>query len=154
MITDINKGRVFAVIQFCILISALVFTFAWHERNPELIWLHYSGGLVVLAGIVIAVLSVYTYGQMVTPNPYPLKEVELRTTGIYRKVRHPMYLGVLIAIIGWCMMFFSIISIFFPLTALMFLIVKINFEEKQLIKRFPEYLLYKEKSYRLFPYIY
>ena len=154
MISDINKGRWFAAVQFFILAFVLVFAYSWHDRSSGILWLRYSGAVITIIGIVIGLIAVFAYGQRVTPNPFPLKEAKLKTTGIYSKVRHPMYLAAIIVITGWSLMFFSVISLFFPLIALSFLIIKINFEEKQLIKKFPDYLQYKEKSYHLFPYIY
>jgi protein-S-isoprenylcysteine O-methyltransferase Ste14 len=79
---------------------------------------------------------------------------QLVTNGVYRLVRHPLYLAEEIAAIGVMMQFFS------PWTAL-FLVVQIGFqlrrmrnEEVILAEIFPEYLAYRERTARLVPGIY
>jgi protein-S-isoprenylcysteine O-methyltransferase Ste14 len=79
---------------------------------------------------------------------------QLVTIGVYRLVRHPLYLAEEIAAIGVMMQFFS------PWTALI-LVVQIGFqlrrmrnEEVILAEIFPEYLAYRERTARLLPGIY
>ena len=79
---------------------------------------------------------------------------QLVTAGVYRLVRHPLYLAEEIAAIGVVMQFFS------PWTALI-LAVQIGFqlrrmrnEEVILTAIFPEYLAYREKTARILPGIY
>ena len=79
---------------------------------------------------------------------------QLVTSGVYRLVRHPLYLAEEIAAIGVVMQFFS------PWTALI-LAVQIGFqlrrmrnEEVILTAIFPEYLAYCKKTARIFPGIY
>jgi protein-S-isoprenylcysteine O-methyltransferase Ste14 len=79
---------------------------------------------------------------------------QLVTAGVYRLVRHPLYLAEEIAAIGVVMQFFS------PWTALI-LAVQIGFqlrrmrnEEVILSAIFPEYLAYCKKTARILPGIY
>ena len=79
---------------------------------------------------------------------------QLVTAGVYRLVRHPLYLAEEIAAIGVVMQFFS------PWTALI-LAVQIGFqlrrmrnEEVILSTIFPEYLAYCKKTERILPGIY
>jgi protein-S-isoprenylcysteine O-methyltransferase Ste14 len=79
---------------------------------------------------------------------------QLVTTGVYRRVRHPLYLSEEIAAIGVVMQFLS------PWTALI-LAVQIGFqlrrmrnEEVILAVIFPEYLAYRERAARILPGIY
>jgi protein-S-isoprenylcysteine O-methyltransferase Ste14 len=79
---------------------------------------------------------------------------QLVTIGVYRLVRHPLYLAEEIAAIGVMMQFFS------PWTALI-LVVQIGFqlrrmrnEEVILAEIFPEYQAYRERTARILPGIY
>jgi protein-S-isoprenylcysteine O-methyltransferase Ste14 len=79
---------------------------------------------------------------------------QLVTAGVYRLVRHPLYLAEEIAAIGVVMQFFS------PWTALI-LAVQIGFqlrrmqnEEVILAETFPEYRAYCERTMRILPGIY
>jgi protein-S-isoprenylcysteine O-methyltransferase Ste14 len=79
---------------------------------------------------------------------------QLVTIGVYRLIRHPLYLAEEIAAIGVMMQFFS------PWTALI-LAVQIGFqlrrmrnEEVILAEIFPEYLGYRERTARIVPGVY
>jgi protein-S-isoprenylcysteine O-methyltransferase Ste14 len=78
----------------------------------------------------------------------------LVTAGVYRRVRHPLYLAEEIAAIGVVMQFFS------PWTALIlavqfgFQLRRMGNEEVILSEIFPEYLAYRERTARLVPGIY
>jgi protein-S-isoprenylcysteine O-methyltransferase Ste14 len=79
---------------------------------------------------------------------------QLVTAGVYRLVRHPLYLAEETAAIGVVIQFFS------PWTALI-LAVQIGFqlrrmwnEESILAEIFPEYLAYRERTARILPGMY
>jgi protein-S-isoprenylcysteine O-methyltransferase Ste14 len=78
----------------------------------------------------------------------------LVTSGVYRFVRHPLYLAEELAVIGIFMQFFS------PWTALL-LVAQVGFqlrrmhnEEAVLAGTFPEYAAYRARTARLVPSIY
>jgi len=79
---------------------------------------------------------------------------QLVTAGVYRRVRHPLYLGEEIAAIGVVMQFFS------PWTALIlavqfgFQLRRMRNEEVILAAIFPEYLAYRKRTARILPGIY
>jgi len=79
---------------------------------------------------------------------------QLVTSGVYRLVRHPLYLAEEIAAIGVVMQFFS------PWTALIlavqfgFQLRRMRNEEVILAAVFPEYLTYCERTARILPGIY
>jgi protein-S-isoprenylcysteine O-methyltransferase Ste14 len=74
--------------------------------------------------------------------------------GPYRLMRHPIYSGWLLLIVGYVMAYPTPRNIGIPLLSLPFLIWRMNLEEKHL-GRDPEYQAYLEKTpYRLIPGIY
>jgi protein-S-isoprenylcysteine O-methyltransferase Ste14 len=79
---------------------------------------------------------------------------QLVTAGVYRLVRHPLYLAEEIAAIGVVMQFFS------PWTALIlavqfgFQLRRMRNEEVILAAIFPEYLAYRKRTARILPGIY
>jgi protein-S-isoprenylcysteine O-methyltransferase Ste14 len=117
--------------------------------------------LSVLAGVVSAVLTlggnafaVVVLTQLRQSFSIMAEARQLVTAGVYRMVRHPLYLAEEIAAIGVVMQFFS------PWTALI-LAVQIGFqfrrmrnEEVILAVIFPEYLAYRKKTARILPGIY
>ena len=80
---------------------------------------------------------------------------QLVTDGIYRVIRHPSYLGLLINALGWALAFRSLAGV--VLTALMLvpLIARIRSEESLLRVRFGrEYEAYRARTSRLIPWVY
>jgi len=117
--------------------------------------------LSLLAGLVSAVLTlggnafaVVVLTQLRQSFSIMAEARQLVTEGVYRMVRHPLYLGEEIAAIGIVMQFFS------PWTAAI-LAVQIGFqlqrmrnEELVLAETFPEYLAYSARTARILPGIY
>lgn len=79
----------------------------------------------------------------------------LVTGGIYKGIRHPSYLGLLISMLGWGLAFRAGIGVL--LTALLIppLIARMNAEEKLLAAQFgDEYRVYRNRTSRLIPGFY
>jgi protein-S-isoprenylcysteine O-methyltransferase Ste14 len=79
----------------------------------------------------------------------------LVTTGVYRVIRHPSYLGLLVGTLGWGLSFRSGVGVL--LTALMIvpLVARIHAEERLLRSQFgAEYDAYCARTSRLIPGLY
>jgi protein-S-isoprenylcysteine O-methyltransferase Ste14 len=91
-------------------------------------------------------------------KPAKLKMVEdqnLLTDGIYKYIRHPLYLGEILRNIGIAVFFTSIYGFLIILLSSFFLLVRIEIEEKMLISAFGKnYIHYKKKTRKIFPYLY
>jgi protein-S-isoprenylcysteine O-methyltransferase Ste14 len=79
----------------------------------------------------------------------PLPAQSFRTPLFYRWVRHPVYLGFLLAI--WCTPRMSLGHLFFSAVLTLYLLVAIRFEERDLAAAFPEYEAYRARVPMLFP---
>ena len=80
---------------------------------------------------------------------------ELVTSGVYRVVRHPSYLGLLVNSLGWALAFRSGVGV--VLTALLIppLLARIHAEERLLRAQFGgEYDIYYNRTWRLIPGLY
>jgi protein-S-isoprenylcysteine O-methyltransferase Ste14 len=126
------------------------------------VWVLYNmiiagiGFLVLLLGSVIRWMSILQLKKAFTVDVAIGKEQELNTTGIYRLVRHPSYLGLLLIMAGFGICMNSIIS-FITIIALMFMVIlyRIYVEEKALIDAFGNtYNDYKAKTKKLIPWIF
>jgi len=60
--------------------------------------------LVTLTGIAFVVIAIVQFAKLkTTVNPLePQKSTSLSTGGVYRITRNPMYLGLAIILLGWC----------------------------------------------------
>jgi protein-S-isoprenylcysteine O-methyltransferase Ste14 len=74
--------------------------------------------------------------------------------GLYRIVRHPMYMATLFLFLSMPLILGSLISFFVLLLYVPLLVIRIKNEEKFLEKNLDGYLLYKQKvKYRLLPFV-
>jgi protein-S-isoprenylcysteine O-methyltransferase Ste14 len=75
--------------------------------------------------------------------------------GLYKHVRHPIYLGETLRNFGFVLIFSSIYGVLFIAVGTIFLLLRISIEEKMLIEAFGEdYKEYQRKTKRIIPYIY
>ena len=74
---------------------------------------------------------------------------ELVTSGLYRFVRHPLYLAEEIVAIGSVMQFLSVWTAMLLVVQIAFQIQRISNEETVLTEIFPEYASYKRKTERI-----
>jgi len=112
------------------------------------------GAIIALIGIAFAVLSYRTLGRNFRFYAAPRRNGKLVTWGLYSKVRHPIYTGVMAALAGWVVFFGSLVSVPFWLGFSALYIMKAAKEEQILIDRFPEYCDYIKSTWRFLPYIY
>jgi protein-S-isoprenylcysteine O-methyltransferase Ste14 len=108
-------------------------------------------GVLVFAGVFVAVLAGARLGGSLTPSPIPREQGQLTTTGLYRLVRHPIYSALFLAAIGLALRGASWGHIV-ALAALIVLIsVKARAEEKMLLHKFDDYGDYAAKVGRFVP---
>jgi protein-S-isoprenylcysteine O-methyltransferase Ste14 len=110
------------------------------------------GGLPGAVGIAIAVAAVVRFRQArTTVNPMdPSKASRLVTDGVFRFSRNPMYLGLLLLLIGWAVWLGSASPwLIPPLFAIVITVVQIIPEEQALGQLFGEqYLSYRRSVAR------
>lgn len=130
--------------------SALDHRFGWSSVPP---WLSLLGDVLVAAGLGIAML-------VIVQNSYAAATVtveagqSLVSNGLYTVVRHPMYLGNVIMMIGIPLALGSYWGLLFIIPGAIALALRILDEEKLLIHELPGYREYAGRvRYRLVPYI-
>ena len=111
--------------------------------------IYLSAGIFVIVGRVQ--LGKFGSGELITEEDH-----ELNTEGVYKYIRNPMYSGALIAVIGFGLVFRSIITLL--IVSIFYFIVfkmRIDEEERLLYEAFgEEFTDYKKKSKKLIPFIY
>lgn len=110
-----------------------------------------TGGTIAILGVATMVASAAQLGRGLHPHPAPTASAVLRTGGLYRHVRHPLYSGLLLwaagaALIGGTARGYAALA---GLTAV--LALKAPYEERQLAKRFPAYPEYARHTPRFLP---
>jgi len=79
---------------------------------------------------------------------------KLVTGGPYSIVRHPLYLGEEIAILGVVLQYFSVWALLILVLQLLCQLYRMSYEEQVLGAAFPDYGDYKTRTFRLVPGIY
>jgi protein-S-isoprenylcysteine O-methyltransferase Ste14 len=112
------------------------------------------GGLIVAAGIVVSASAFMNFkraGTTVDPRD-PGQASRLVTGGVFRFSRNPMYLGLLLVLIGWALLLGSAsVWVVPPLFAAGITYLQIIPEEQALVRLFgDEYLAYRRSVARWF----
>lgn len=120
---------------------------------------HHPVGLVVGAALftlggAIGVSGVVRLGRNRTPFPRPRPDSILVDRGIYRWVRHPLYLSVILSGLGWALLWQSLAALLFALALLPFFDAKARHEERWLRNAFPGYTAYARRVRRFIPGVY
>jgi protein-S-isoprenylcysteine O-methyltransferase Ste14 len=102
-----------------------------------------------VCGAVLGVLGVRRLGSSFTPVPLPRKHAGLRRDGIYKRVRHPIYGGLIVFMLGWSLCHSPVALAPTALLAAVFEL-KSRREELWLTERYPEYADYRAATPRRF----
>jgi protein-S-isoprenylcysteine O-methyltransferase Ste14 len=119
-----------------------------HELSPAL----YIVSLVLMiGGTVFALAGVLALGRSISVLPQARRLV---TSGPYALVRHPVYLGEFVLLVGIALQFFSLWALLLLALQFFFQLVRMTYEERVLLAAFPDYAGYMAKTARLVPGVY
>ncbi len=113
-------------------------------------------GLVLFViGLTIAIVAQFTLRRFYSGALVIREDHQLITHGIYRYTRHPIYLGVIIAIIGLPVFASSLYGLLIVSALIPIFLNRIRMEERMLTDEFGDaYRTYKETTSKLVPFIY
>ncbi len=120
-------------------------------------WLATKGSLLTIELIgfllgIVALLQMRPHLSNVLP--LPKKGTRLITNGVYRIIRHPMYLAIILVFAPLVIDKYSLFRLSILIILSINLILKLNYEEKKLLIHYEGYRDYMKKSWRLLPYLY
>jgi len=121
----------------------------WHS-----ILLTWCGALLRLISAVCGLAGAMGLGRSLTPFPKPLPRTRLVQTGIYRSMRHPLYVAVFCASVGGALFSASWPALLVALVLAPLLDAKARREERWLRQQFPEYASYERRVRRFIPLVY
>ena len=147
-------GEGWVVLQFLLLAAIAAAGFAevyWPESVES--FLVVLGLVIAVAGLLLLALGAVALGRSLTPFPRPREGSHLRRTGIYGRVRHPIYGGLMLATLGWSL---AAAPLGLLPTALLVALfdLKSRREEAWLAERYPEYEPYRASTpHRFLPWL-
>jgi protein-S-isoprenylcysteine O-methyltransferase Ste14 len=107
--------------------------------------------LLLTAGTVFAIYAMLVLGRSISLVPEARRLV---TRGPYALVRHPLYLGEMVAIAGIALQHLSVWALLLLCLAWAFQFQRMKYEERVLSRSFPEYEDYMARTARLVPGVY
>jgi len=126
----------------------------WKIGNYEVVM--YTGMAVCIIGFAIRWAAVIQLGRMFTVDVAIADRHNLKTSGLYKTVRHPSYLGLILIIAGLAICINNIASLLI-IVVLSFWAIdhRIKVEEQVLVAEFGEqYTNYKKRVSKIIPGIY
>ena len=126
------------------------------ETLPRVAWLRSLGIGMLITGIVIRHVSIRTLGRFFTAHLRVNEGRRLIREGIYKRLRHPSYFGMIFSFLGLPLSFCSLYGLLYMLLiGIPSLLFRINLEERFLVGEFgEEYIAYRKESYKILPFIY
>jgi len=120
------------------------------QLSPMAGWV---GAALSIVGVAIAIWARVHLGRNWSSHPTFKTEHELVTSGPYAYVRHPIYTGVILALLGSVCIGYSYTLIIAVGVIIMF-IVRIRKEERIMLSLFPDqYPPYQARTKKLIPFI-
>lgn len=154
-----DKANRWVLAVFGVLGLLLAFLPAYTDRLD--IWtldgevIRWLGVVLFIAGGALRLWPVFVLGNRFSGLVAIQPGHTLVTTGIYRTLRNPSYLGLLINALGWALAFRSGVGVLLTALMLIPLIARIRAEEALLHAQFgAEYEAYCAKTWRLIPGLY
>lgn len=112
------------------------------------------GAAMIASGLVVAALGVKQLDRSLSALPKPIDSGELIEHGLYRRVRHPIYAGVILGAAGWSVLMASIAALLLTIVLAVVLDLKSRREEVWLRERYPTYRAYAARTQRFVPWLY
>lgn len=115
----------------------------------------WTGVVLSAVGGALRIAPVFTLGERFSGLVALQPGHELETGGLYRYVRNPSYLGLLIGTLGWSLAFRSWLGVLLTVLLLPPLVARMRAEEALLGERFgAAYAAYRARTWRLVPWVY
>jgi len=148
-------GSVLVAAQFALLV-VVALAFAYDGSLPEgrVTFLRVIGATVGFFGLIFAFIASRRLGGAMTPSPHPLPDADLVISGPYRFVRHPIYGGLTMFMLGTALFLGSAVGFFTAMLLFPFFLLKAGIEERWLRMHHAGYRAYMAVvTRRLIPFV-
>jgi protein-S-isoprenylcysteine O-methyltransferase Ste14 len=153
-----NPAWRFGIVAVALFLMAVAREYPGVFAGPRLV--PHDEGISALAvglcalGVGIAIWARAVLGRNWSGNPTIKEGHELIRSGPYRFVRHPIYTGLLLAILGTCLRGGRAADIAIFAVVVGISVVKLRIEESLMLEQFPEaYAEYRKQTKALVPYV-
>ena len=120
------------------------------------LWMRVLAIIFILGGLFVMMICIKKYFFQLSGivNKEKITKPFLETGGIHRYVRHPLYLGTFIFLIGLFLLNPLLSNLIAVIIIIIYTMIGIQFEESKLIKEYgDDYRLYQKKVPKLIPFL-
>ena len=149
----VQRGGLWVLAQSVIL-SAIALLGLIDRHSPSGPVMFYGSWVCFAIAACCGLLGMVALGRNLTPFPKPKRASQFVQHGIYRHLRHPLYVAVFCTALGWALIWASWAALFGCLLLAVLFDAKARREERWLRARFPEYAGYERRVRRFIPWIY
>jgi len=146
---------IFAIVNF-MLLARLHVVVPSPDMFASTFWTKFFAGILAIQAIICMYLSMrqFGWGRLFSSAALNPTDTPLLKNGIYATIRHPMYLAILLGVIGLFLYFPSGKNAMFMLTTGFYLVIGSLLEEQKLIRIYGvEYLAYRQNTHMLIPFL-
>ena len=142
-----KKEFLLVISQFIIIALHLIKFNLFNQKliQGEFLTIIYISNFLITLGLIIIVFSAKDLGKSLSPMPRPKENSKLITSGIYSFFRHPMYYSLIIISFSFFIKSLTIYNLILSILLTFIISKKIKIEEEYLIKRFHNYILYRNE---------
>lgn len=145
--TNKTKGNLLVAAQFALI--AIILILPSGAQSPA--WLFFGGMAMLIVGIAILIASFVQLGSSLTAHPIPRTGAKLIERGLYRVIRHPIYTGLLLTMLGGVIQTGNVAKYLAWAALLALLSYKARFEEVLLAQTYSNYSEYMKRTGRFLP---
>jgi len=138
-----------SILMLLLLAAGPSFPAGWHFDYG---W--WVGALFFFGAGALGLTGVRHLGGNRTASPHPKPGGRLVQGGVYAYCRHPLYLSLWLAGMGWVCLWQNVPTLTLALVQIPFFDAKARFEERLLRKMYPEYAAYALRVKRFIPGIF
>ena len=142
-------GWTFVAAQVVLLAALVLVPQSDHWPTPT--WVEVTALVLVAVGVLILAVAALRLGPALTATPVPVADGRLTTTGLYALVRHPIYTGVLLAVVGVAIRSGNVVTAIVAVATIGFFHAKAAWEERQLADHYADYADYADRTPRFIP---
>jgi protein-S-isoprenylcysteine O-methyltransferase Ste14 len=106
----------------------------------------FAGTAIGVFGLIIIGTAIVSLREVIQISPEPREGGRLITSGIYDWLRHPIYSGVVLAVIGLFLREPGAFVAIAGMIVIAFLVVKSRFEETLLLQKYSDYTAYRKRT--------
>uniref|UniRef100_A0A7C2NU80 Isoprenylcysteine carboxylmethyltransferase family protein n=1 Tax=Thermoanaerobaculum aquaticum TaxID=1312852 RepID=A0A7C2NU80_9BACT len=149
-----SRGLAWALVQIPVLVVAAYLPVSTGRWPDDELLVSFLGAALVISGLGVVIVAALKLGRSLTPLPVPKPDATLQVGGLYRIVRHPIYAGAVMAVLGWSLWWCSWPGVLWTLVVFAFFDRKAAYEERWLLVRYPDYQQYRQRTAKFFPFVY